>query len=119
MTFANIQGIRVNANPIERLLGLANVEVGSAGGGDTAHGEPSSGTWVSSRVDNAEAIAICLSSGYGCTRRDWARRRLKHASRFLCPRPVKCSRRRGHCGLPCQWAVFHLATVIGSQETSL
>src|SRR5687767_8751260 len=34
MTFANIQGIRVNANPIERLLGLANVEVRSAGGGD-------------------------------------------------------------------------------------
>lgn len=58
MTFANIQGIRVNANPIERLLGLANVEVQSAGGGDsTAHGEPSSGhTGKFAGVDNAEAI---------------------------------------------------------------
>src|SRR3954469_5686067 len=42
MTFANIQAIRVNANPIERLLGLANVEVRSAGGSNGADGEPSS-----------------------------------------------------------------------------
>ncbi len=27
MTFANVQGIRLTANPIEGLLGLANVEV--------------------------------------------------------------------------------------------
>jgi uncharacterized membrane protein YdbT with pleckstrin-like domain len=61
MTFANIQEIRVNANPIERLLGLANVEVRSAGGGDTAHGEPSSrhvGKFAG--VDNAEAIRDLL-----------------------------------------------------------
>ena len=58
MTFANIQGIRLNANPIERLLGLANVEVRSAGGGDsTAQGEPSSGhVGKFAGVDNAEAI---------------------------------------------------------------
>jgi len=44
MTFANVQGIRLNANPIEGLLGLANVEVQSAGGGGSqAHGTPSSG----------------------------------------------------------------------------
>ena len=44
MTFANIQEIRVNANPIEGLLGLANVEVRSAGGGGSdEHGTPSSG----------------------------------------------------------------------------
>ena len=61
MTFANIQGIRVNANPIERLLGLANVEVHSAGGGDTAHGEPSSGhVGKFAGVDNAEAIRDLL-----------------------------------------------------------
>ena len=61
MTFANIQGIRVNANPIERLLGLANVEVRSAGGGDTAHGEPSSGhVGKFAGVDNAEAIRDLL-----------------------------------------------------------
>ena len=61
MTFANIQGIRVNANPIERLLGLANVEVRSAGGGDTAHGEPTSGhVGKFAGVDNAEAIRDLL-----------------------------------------------------------
>jgi uncharacterized membrane protein YdbT with pleckstrin-like domain len=44
MTFANIQGIRVTANPIEGLLGLANVEVQSAGGGGShAKGTPPSG----------------------------------------------------------------------------
>lgn len=60
MTFANIQGIRVNANPIERLLGLANVEVRSAGGGDS-HGEPSSGHLGEfAGVDNAEAIRDLL-----------------------------------------------------------
>jgi membrane protein YdbS with pleckstrin-like domain len=63
MTFANIQEIRVNANPIERLLGLANVEVRSAGGGggDAAHGEPSSGhVGKFAGVDNAEAIRDLL-----------------------------------------------------------
>jgi uncharacterized membrane protein YdbT with pleckstrin-like domain len=44
MTFANVQGIRLTANPIEGLLGLANVEVQSAGGGGSqVHGKPSSG----------------------------------------------------------------------------
>jgi uncharacterized membrane protein YdbT with pleckstrin-like domain len=58
MTFANIQGIRVNANPIERFLGLANVEVQSAGGGGSdAHGVPSSGHVAKfAGVDNAAVI---------------------------------------------------------------
>jgi len=58
MTFANIQGIRVNANPIERWLGLANVEVRSAGrGGSDAHGRPSSAhVGKFEGVDNAEVI---------------------------------------------------------------
>jgi membrane protein YdbS with pleckstrin-like domain len=63
MTYANIQGIRVNANPIERLLAsLANVEVRSAGGGDsTAYGIPSSGhVGKFAGVDNAEAIRDLL-----------------------------------------------------------
>jgi uncharacterized membrane protein YdbT with pleckstrin-like domain len=62
MTFANIQEIRVNANPIEQLLGLANVEVRSAGGGDTdAHGRSSSGhVGKFAGVDNAEAIRDLL-----------------------------------------------------------
>ena len=58
MTFANIQGIRVNANPIEGFLGLANVEVQSAGGGGShAHGTPSSGHVAKFEgVDNAAVI---------------------------------------------------------------
>ena len=58
MTFANIQGIRVNANPIEGLLGLANVEVQSAGGGGSqAHGTPSSGHVAKFEgVDNAAVV---------------------------------------------------------------
>jgi uncharacterized membrane protein YdbT with pleckstrin-like domain len=60
MTFANIQGIRVNANPIERLLGLANVEVQSAGGGSGgshSHGTRSSGHVAEFEgVDNAPVI---------------------------------------------------------------
>jgi membrane protein YdbS with pleckstrin-like domain len=58
MTFANVQGIRLNANPVEVLLGLANVEVQSAGGGGSpAHGTPSSGHVGSFEgVDNAAAI---------------------------------------------------------------
>lgn len=62
MTFANIQEIRVNANPIEGLLGLANVEVRSAGGGGSdEHGTPSSGHVAKfGGVDNAEAIRDLL-----------------------------------------------------------
>jgi uncharacterized membrane protein YdbT with pleckstrin-like domain len=57
MTFANVQGIRLNANPIQGWLGLANVEVQSAGGGSGAQGTPSSGHVARFEgVDNAEAI---------------------------------------------------------------
>ena len=62
MTFANIQGIRVNANPIEQWLGLANVEVQSAGGGGSRGGSHSRGTSSSGHaaefegVDNAAVI---------------------------------------------------------------
>jgi membrane protein YdbS with pleckstrin-like domain len=58
MTFANIQGIRVNANPIEGLMGLANVEVQSAGGGGShARRTRSSGHVAKFQgVDNAAVI---------------------------------------------------------------
>ena len=62
MTFANIQEIRVNANPIDRLLGLANVEVRSAGGASDEHGISSSGHVGNfAAVDNAEAIRDLLA----------------------------------------------------------
>ncbi|MEP7354658.1 MAG: PH domain-containing protein [Acidobacteriota bacterium] len=61
MTFANIQGIRVNANPIERLLGLANVDVQSAGGGDHGPGTQSMGHAAKfAGVDNAVQIRDLL-----------------------------------------------------------
>ena len=73
MTFANIQEIRLNANPIERLLGLANVEVRSAGGGGS-HEAPSSGHVAKfAGVDNAafirdlivERLRVYRDSGVG------------------------------------------------------
>jgi membrane protein YdbS with pleckstrin-like domain len=57
MTFANIQGIRVNANPIELWLGLANVEVQSAGGDGSHPHEAASGHVAKfAGVDNAAEI---------------------------------------------------------------
>ena len=61
MTFANIQGIRVSANPLERLLGLANVEVESAGGGgSSAEGLSSGHVAKFEGVDNAAEIRDLL-----------------------------------------------------------
>jgi uncharacterized membrane protein YdbT with pleckstrin-like domain len=63
MTFANIQEIRVSVNPLQRLLGLANVEVHAAGGGSTssAHGAVSGGHLASfESVDNASEIRDLL-----------------------------------------------------------
>ncbi len=58
MTFANIQEIRVSVNPLQRLLGLADVEVHAAGGGGaTAHGAPKGGHLATfESVDNASEI---------------------------------------------------------------
>ena len=99
MTFANIQAIRVNANPIERLLGLANVEVQSAGGGSShdAHGTPSSGHVAKfAGVDNAAVICDLIVERLRVYRDSGlARRRSKHESRLVCPQRLKCFRRRG------------------------
>ncbi len=61
MTFANIQNISVSRGPLQRLLGIADVEVQSAGGG-IGGGKDSRGTAVHMHrglfrgVDNAEEI---------------------------------------------------------------
>lgn len=63
MTFANIQSIRVNANPIERFLGLANVEVQSAGGGSSKHEHSTSASGHVAKfagVDDAAVIRDLL-----------------------------------------------------------
>jgi membrane protein YdbS with pleckstrin-like domain len=57
MTFANIQEIRIKSGPIENLLGLANVEVLSAGGGSaTASGTQQGHVASFQGVDNAVEI---------------------------------------------------------------
>ena len=59
MTFANIQDIRITSGPLQKFLGLADLEVASAGGGSTGpKGERMSSSHVAcfAGVDNAEQI---------------------------------------------------------------
>lgn len=59
MTFANIQDIRITSGPLQKFLGLADLEVASAGGGGTGpKGEHMSSSHVAcfAGVDNAEEI---------------------------------------------------------------
>ena len=62
MSFANVQQVEVSQGPLQRLLGIADVRVQSAGGGggSSAHGEHSGGdslhTGVFHGVDNANEI---------------------------------------------------------------
>jgi len=56
MTFANAQDIRVSAGPLQRLLGLADVKVTSAGGGGGSEQLGPSHMAVFEGVDCAEAI---------------------------------------------------------------
>lgn len=56
MTFSNIQEIRVTAGPVQNLLGIADVEVHSAGGGSSAKGGDSGHIGRFEGVSNANAI---------------------------------------------------------------
>jgi uncharacterized membrane protein YdbT with pleckstrin-like domain len=56
LTFANIQEIGVTSGPIQKLLGIANVEVRAAGAGAAASGERSDRVARFEGVDNAPAI---------------------------------------------------------------
>lgn len=61
MTFANVQEIRVTSGPIQNLLGLADVEVHSAGGGGTAGpGEPKGHVATFEGVDHANDLRDLL-----------------------------------------------------------
>jgi len=64
MTFANIQNISVRQGPLQRLLGIADVEVRSAGGGakSSGNGENRRDTHVGlfRGVDNAQAIRAAV-----------------------------------------------------------
>ena len=63
LTFANVQNISIRQGPLQRLLGIADVVVKTAGGGSsTAHGEGGGGggesmhTGTLRAVDNAEQV---------------------------------------------------------------
>jgi uncharacterized membrane protein YdbT with pleckstrin-like domain len=56
MTFANIQEIRVAAGPLQLLLGLADVEVHSAGGGSSTPGTKGGHVGRFQGVDDANMI---------------------------------------------------------------
>ncbi len=61
MSFANLQQVEVTQGPLQRLLGIADVRVQSAGGGGGAHGKgqemaDSLHTGVFHGVDNAQEI---------------------------------------------------------------
>jgi membrane protein YdbS with pleckstrin-like domain len=61
MTFANIQEIRVTSGPIQNWLGLADVEVHSAGGGTVGpQGEQKPHSAIFEGVDNADEIRDLL-----------------------------------------------------------
>lgn len=60
MSFANLQQVEVSQGPLQRLLGLADVRVQSAGGGGTEHHQPGADaslhTGVFHSVENAAEI---------------------------------------------------------------
>jgi membrane protein YdbS with pleckstrin-like domain len=58
MSFANLQQVEVSQGPLQRLLGLADVKVQSAGGSDSPHGKPQHDlhTGHFHGVDNAHEI---------------------------------------------------------------
>jgi hypothetical protein len=63
-TLVNVQDIRIQQGPLQRLLGLADVELRTAGGSDASPGHPGHGSSTSRNlhlarfrgVDNAEVI---------------------------------------------------------------
>lgn len=66
MTFANIQNVEIRQNPLQRILGIADVSVRSAGGGGgTGDGKPHAGEDLHEAsfhgVDNAEEIRAVIA----------------------------------------------------------
>ena len=67
MTFANIQQISIRQNPVQRLLGIADVQVRTAGGGSSGGGSghemgESMHEAFFRGVDNAEEIRSAIAS---------------------------------------------------------
>ena len=73
MTFANIQNLSIRQNPLQRVLGISDLLVRTAGGGDTESGAAAAGgdenegkvlhVAVFRGVDNAEAIRDLILDG--------------------------------------------------------
>jgi membrane protein YdbS with pleckstrin-like domain len=77
ITYANVQNISIRQNPLQRILGIADVNVRTAGGGESVPGaEPGAGSMHEARfhgVDNAveirdairERVRLYKDSGLG------------------------------------------------------
>lgn len=69
MTFANVQNLTVKQGPLQQLLGIADLEVQTAGGGGAAQGKKGEGIGESMHVgyfrgvDNAEEIRDVIRNG--------------------------------------------------------
>ena len=61
MTFANIQELRVRSGPLQKLLGLADLEVRSAGGSSGPHGTSQAHIGRFEGLDNADFIRDLIS----------------------------------------------------------
>lgn len=67
MTFANVQNMSIQQGPLQRLLGIADVEVHTAGGGSGQGGSGDGGTkhlhvGTLRGVDNAEAVRDAIQA---------------------------------------------------------
>ena len=61
LTFANIQELRVQSGPLQKFLGLADLQVRSAGGSSGPHGSGSRHVGRLEGLDDANAIRDLLN----------------------------------------------------------
>ncbi len=99
MSFANLQQVEVKQGPLQRLLGLADVRVQSAGGGSSEeHGGEALHTGVFRSVENAPEIRDLIVARLRAFREaglgdpDHARRDLAPATGAIHPQAVEAAR---------------------------
>ncbi len=111
MSFANLQQITVAQGPLQRLLGLADVKVRSAGGGAAQgrhdHGQQSLHTGLFHAVDNAEEI------------RDLIVERLRRFRETGLGDPEELSRRAGQSTAPDDRPALAAAKVLLAEARAL
>jgi uncharacterized membrane protein YdbT with pleckstrin-like domain len=57
MTFANIQNVRIEQGPLQRMLGIADVQVRTAGGGDKSSGKEEPGVGKDMHIGHIRGVA--------------------------------------------------------------